>query len=135
MRIITTFAIALLLVVSYGLYQLKYSVETLRQRAVALDRQIVADEDSIDVLQAEWALLTRPQRLQKLSGRFLELTPLQPEQIVLLPDLIARSPAVLPFDNPVLKADYNRKELLNSRRRDVANVQFPALEMRGVTGQ
>ena len=135
MRIVTSLAIALLLAVSYGLYQLKYSVETLRQRAVALDRQIVADEDSIDVLQAEWALLTRPQRLQKLSGRFLELTPLQPEQIVLLPDLIARSPAVLPFDNPVLKAGYNRKELLNSRRRDVANVQFPALEMRGVTGQ
>ena len=135
MRIITSFAIALLLVVSYGLYQLKYSVESLRERATALDRQIVVDEDSIDVLQAEWALLTQPQRLQKLSGRFLDLTPMQPEQIALLPDLIGKSPAALPFDDPVRRARFNRNALHNPGHHEVADVRFPALDTTGENGR
>ncbi len=135
MRILTSFAIALLLVVSYGLYQLKYSVETLRERAVALDRQIAVDEDSIDVLQAEWALLTRPQRLQKLSGRFLDLTPMQPEQIAMLPDLIGKTPAALPFDVPVRRAQFNRNVLLDPGHHKVADVRLPTLDMRGENRQ
>lgn len=135
MRTLISFAIALLLAVSYGLYQLKYSVETLRERAVALDRQIEVDKDSIDVLHAEWALLTRPQRLQKLSSRFLELTPLRPEQIASLPDLVEQSPAALPFDDPWQNASFETEAMHYSGNRNVTVIQLPARQLGGEPGQ
>ena len=72
----------LLIAVSYGLYQLKYRVEALQDRAIALDDQLQKDRQAIQVLNAEWIFLTRPQRLQALSDEFLELKPLKPKQIV-----------------------------------------------------
>ncbi|MDX1580104.1 MAG: hypothetical protein R3360_00630 [Alphaproteobacteria bacterium] len=82
MRLLTLFTLMLLIAVSYGLYQLKYRVEALQERAVALDKQLERDRTAIEVLNAEWVFLTRPQRLQTLSDEFLELKPLKPTQIV-----------------------------------------------------
>ncbi len=46
--------------------------------------------ESIAVLEAEWAYLNQPQRLQQLGTRYLNMAPLTPDRIVRLEDLPLR---------------------------------------------
>ena len=50
-------------------------------------RQIAVETDAIHVLGAEWSYLNRPDRLQVLAERYLDLTPIQPAQISTLQTL------------------------------------------------
>ncbi|MFN3232845.1 MAG: hypothetical protein ACE363_11915 [Alphaproteobacteria bacterium] len=101
MRGITVITLALLVAVSYGLYRLKYTVEDQRDSAAAISAQIAEDQRAIKVLRAEWAYLTRPQRLQDLSGDFLDLAPLDPDQIGELDVIPARPLEPLPEDTRI----------------------------------
>ena len=83
-----TFLVAL--AVSYGFYQLQFEVETRQDRVAKLERQIAEDRETIRILQAEWALLNSPSRLQDLTNRFLELAPIDPTQIRTLEELALR---------------------------------------------
>ena len=90
MRLVSLFTVALLVGVAYGLYQLSFQVEALQDQAAALEKQIEDDKEAIGVLEAEWALLNNPQRLEQLSHRFLDLTPTEPSQIKSIDDLVVR---------------------------------------------
>lgn len=90
MKHISLITFLILLVVSYGFYQLQYEVELRQDRAAALENQIAQDKADIKVLEAEWALLSRPKRLQQLSDRFLELAPIDPSQIRSVDELAMR---------------------------------------------
>lgn len=78
---LTAIAVFLLLVVSFGLYQIKYEVEGQRERASAIAALQEKEIAAIGVLNSEWAYLTRPQRLQTLAERFLPLGKIEPNQI------------------------------------------------------
>lgn len=78
---LTAIAVFLLLVVSFGLYQIKYEVEGQRERLGALSAQQEKETAAIGVLNSEWAYLTRPQRLQTLAERFLPLSKIELSQI------------------------------------------------------
>ncbi|WP_027153795.1 hypothetical protein [Mesorhizobium sp. WSM2561] len=55
--------------------------------------QIRYEEDTIDLLKADWSLLTQPSRLQKLAEIYksqLELEPVSARQIIGLDDLPAK---------------------------------------------
>ena len=78
---LTAFAVFLLLVVSFGLYHIKYEVEGQRERLNALSAQQKKENAAIGVLKPEWAYLTRPQRLQILTERFLPLREIELSQI------------------------------------------------------
>lgn len=59
-----------------------------------LRAQIHTEEDTIDLLKADWSLLTQPSRLQKLTEIYqpqLELEPVGARQIVGLDQLPARA--------------------------------------------
>jgi cell division protein FtsL len=60
--------------------------------------EIQHQRDDIAMLRAEWAHLTRPQRLQALANQYLDLQPLSINQIVSgvdqLPDRAPRSDAI-----------------------------------------
>jgi hypothetical protein len=86
-RSITIVTLLVLVVVSYGLYNLKYEVEDLRDHADGLRARMDEDRRAIKVLQAEWAYLTRPDRLQRLSNRFTELQPTVAKQVGEVADL------------------------------------------------
>ena len=50
-----------------------------------IEREIRFEEDTIDLLKADWSLLTQPSRLQKLAEIYqaeLALQPIEPHQIV-----------------------------------------------------
>jgi hypothetical protein len=74
-------------------YQVKQSAENEVEHISRLKTQIRLENDSIDLLKADWSLLTRPSRLQKLVGIYqqqLELQPVEAHQIVTLDELPSR---------------------------------------------
>ncbi|MGO4833213.1 hypothetical protein AB4144_13120 [Rhizobiaceae sp. 2RAB30] len=74
-------------------YNTKHHAENWLSEVKRLERQIRYEEDTIDLLKADWSLLTQPARLQRLSERYqgeLALQPVEAHQIVGLEDLPAK---------------------------------------------
>lgn len=75
-------------------YKIKREAEEQQTVVHRLQAQINAEEDTIDLLKADWSLLTQPSRLQKLAEIYksqLALEPVDPHQIVKLDDIPIRA--------------------------------------------
>ncbi|MBL8698716.1 MAG: hypothetical protein JNK67_10105 [Alphaproteobacteria bacterium] len=77
--------------VGFGLFHLKHEVQALDEELVRLNRQILAEHQTIHVLKAEWSYFNQPQRLEALAQRHLDLAPMKPQQIGRLADLPRRA--------------------------------------------
>lgn len=74
-------------------YQTKHEAENRLDAVRKIEAQIRFEEDTTDLLKADWSLLTQPSRLQKLSQAYqaeLKLEPVDARQIVGLRDLPVR---------------------------------------------
>jgi hypothetical protein len=74
-------------------YSIKYQTSFQAEQILKMKHEIKAEQDAIAVLRAEWSFLTRPERLQQLSDRYLDLQQLTVGQIVAassIPDKAAR---------------------------------------------
>jgi hypothetical protein len=80
-RALTISALLLTALVAFGLYRLSYAVTQLQDELAEYNRGIYADREAIQVLGAEWSYLTRPEALEELASRNLQLHPLLPDQI------------------------------------------------------
>ncbi|MCY1305800.1 hypothetical protein D9M70_556250 [compost metagenome] len=77
-------------------YTIKHRAENKLEEVRKLDAAIKLEEDTIDLLRADWALLTQPNRLERLVGTFgadLQLAPTPSTQLA------------QPQELPMLKAD------------------------------
>lgn len=77
-------------------YTIKHRAENKLEEVRKLDVAIKLEEDTIDLLRADWALLTQPNRLERLVGAFgadLQLAPTPSTQLA------------QPKELPMLKAD------------------------------
>ena len=80
-------------------YTIKRNAEVQMATVQKLRAQIHTEEDTIDLLKADWSLLTQPARLQKLTDLYqsqLELEPVGARQIVGLDQL---PPKALTIEN------------------------------------
>jgi cell division protein FtsL len=77
------------------IYQVKYEARTLDEQIVSLNKKIESERDGIAVLRAEWSLLNRPERIERLAAKYLKLAPAQPRQLVTLDTVSDRD-----FDRP-----------------------------------
>ena len=77
----TVFWSVLAALVGFGLFHVKYQVQALEDRLAQLNRSIVHEQEQIHVLHAEWTYLDRPERIEELSKKFLDLAPPKPDQI------------------------------------------------------
>lgn len=74
-------------------YKTKHEAERRIAEIERLEKQIDYEKDSIDILKADWSLLTQPSRLQRLVeiyGSELSLAPLDATQIATFDELPAR---------------------------------------------
>lgn len=74
-------------------YKTKREAEEQLASVQKIEAQIRYEEDTIDLLKADWSLLTQPSRLQKLAELYksqLALEPVNARQIVGLDDLPAK---------------------------------------------
>ena len=92
-------------------YSIKHQADNKLEEVRKLDAEIKLEEDTIDLLKADWALLTQPNRLERLVQIFesdLKLVPTESTQLAQpneLPMPVAELPA-LPAekDDKVAKA-------------------------------
>lgn len=59
-------------------YKIKHDAEDRLAEIRKLRISIQNEQDTIDVLKADWSILTQPARLQQLAGRYAKELPLQP---------------------------------------------------------
>lgn len=94
-RILNIIAVAVLIGSAVYAYSVKYETILFGEMIVKTRHEIEAEQDAIERLRAEWAILTRPERLQAVAEHNLGLQRLSLDQIV--------EPADLP--NPPPKVD------------------------------
>jgi cell division protein FtsL len=79
-----------LVALAYVIYQVKYEARALDEEIASLGKEIDTERDSLAVLRAEWSLLNRPERIERLAQKYLKLAPIQPRQLVTLDSVTDR---------------------------------------------
>ena len=69
----TVFWSLLAALVGFGLFHVKYQVQKLEDRLAKINRDIVREQEQIHVLRAEWTYLNRPERIEQLAKKYLDL--------------------------------------------------------------
>ena len=64
------------------LYQVKTGIDERQDRLQQLELRITDTKRDIAVLEAEWAYLSRPERVMTLSGDLLQMTPIGQDRIL-----------------------------------------------------
>ena len=93
-RLVNLLAVAVLVASATYAYSVKYETILFGEQVIKTRHDIQTEQDAIARLHAEWALLTRPERLQTLAEQHTGLKKLQLTQIVQLQDLPDRPPPV-----------------------------------------
>ena len=76
-RIITCMVI---IFAAYGLYMVKWEVRELKLANAKLVQHISEEKRSLNVLDAEWAYVNRPERLRRMVEEHLQMNTLQGQQ-------------------------------------------------------
>lgn len=81
------------------LFQTSYEVQELEEQLASVNRKIVAEQEAIQVLKAEWSYLNDPTRLETLARTHLALRPTDARQFVASIDVVPMrpTPAVAPM--------------------------------------
>lgn len=77
MRIVNLVLVALVIAAATWTYAIKHESEERLAEIRRLERQIALERQTIDLLKADWAHLSHPQRLQLLTERYAEELGLQ----------------------------------------------------------
>ena len=72
--------------VTIALLLISYQVQRLENELERLEREAIAQQEEIHVLNAEWSYLNRPERLARLAERHLQLVPVAPRQMISFTD-------------------------------------------------
>ena len=86
-RILHIVAIGAVIASAAYVYSVKYQAIYASEQVVKTRHAIVKERNAINVLRAEYAHLVRPERLEALADKLLEMQPLALNQIVKAGDL------------------------------------------------
>ncbi len=115
-RLLHVIAIAALIGSAAYVYSVKYQTIYASEEIVKTRHLIAKERDAINLLRAEYAHLTRPDRLQELADAQLDMQPLALNQIVKaddLPDPAAQGR----FDRPQARVARPARRLGDAERR------------------
>src|SRR5262245_2111532 len=84
LRFINICLVLALVALAYVIYEGKYKARALDEDIGSLRKDIETERDAVAVLRAEWSLLNRPERLERLAEKHLKLAPARPQQLVTL---------------------------------------------------
>ncbi len=90
---------------AFVLYNLEHATRGTERQIARSERAIAAERESIKLLNAEWSSLTRPERLQRLAEKHLEIKPIAAMQMVTEAELAERVPAYPPVRIDPTSAD------------------------------
>lgn len=69
------------------LYSVKYRVQAMDEEIAAIRTQIAAERKAIHVLNAEWAYLSRPERVRELAEKHLKMHSMDGKQMLEVADV------------------------------------------------
>lgn len=104
-RYINALLVFLMVLSASAVYDMKYEAELASEAIHKQETKVAQVREDISLLKAEWALLTRPSRMQDLVNRhhdILNLVPMTADHIGTLADVPER-PAALPTDDKSAK--------------------------------
>jgi hypothetical protein len=90
MRLATITMMTAMFLLAYAVYHGGTLARAEEARLKRIERQIAQEQATIKVLKADWALLTKPERLQELAARYLALAPVAAAQFTHLASLPMR---------------------------------------------
>jgi cell division protein FtsL len=93
-RLLHVLAIGALVASAVYVYSVKYQTIWASEQIVKLRHQIERERDAVNILRAEYAHLTRPDRVQALAEKQLDMRPLALTQIVRASELPEPAPKV-----------------------------------------
>lgn len=102
-RLSSLFWMLVVVIASSALYGVKYKVQALKDQLADTHRQIAKQQEALHVIRAEWAYLTRPQRLSELAEKHTALISLQGQQMTTLAG-IPYAPLPEMEDNAIIPA-------------------------------
>ena len=94
LRILNVLAVAALIGSAVYAYSVKYETILYAEQILKTRHLIASEQDGIEKLKAQWAILTRPDRLATLADKGLNLQKLSLDQIVQAKDLPDPPPKV-----------------------------------------
>ena len=103
LRLLNFLLVPAVLASGFALYNLEHSTRSLEREIAATGKDIDGEYEMIGLLNAEWSLLTRPQRLERLARNHLGMGPLMPDQIKRSEQLtgsLPHAPAASPDETP-----------------------------------
>ncbi len=71
-----------LLGAAFVVYSLEFSIKQGERDIALAKKQTLQARETIGLLEAEWSLLSRPERLQRLTYDYLKLKPMEAKQVV-----------------------------------------------------
>src|SRR5207342_1009327 len=99
LRFVNICLVLALVALAYVIYEGKYEARALDEDIGGLRKDIETERDAVAVLRAEWSLLNRPERIERLAQKYLKLAPAKPTQLVTVDTVTDRD-----FDRTRLQA-------------------------------
>ena len=90
LRFVNICLVLALVAFAYVIYEGKYEARALDEDIDGLRKNIETERDAVAELRAEWSLLNRPERIERLAEKHLKLAPARPTQLVTL-DTVSES--------------------------------------------
>ena len=105
MKALYALVIGGILMSAAAIYQNEYRIRDAEREMAHLREQIAEEQAVRELLKAEWAHLTNPQRIEGLVGFHLPgLKPFRPDQMTTRDGILARLPktqATTPIEDPI----------------------------------
>ncbi len=104
-------------------FKVKHDAQGEAAHLARLETRIRLENEAIDILKADWSLLTSPDRLERLAERYkgqLALEPASPRQIVTLDDVPLRQEALPPIDDERVDAPSPDRQTMTGSVRPAA---------------
>lgn len=95
-RLTAILGLAIAAVAALFLFAVKDEVWQMEDELRAVQRDILDQQEAIQVLETEWSYLNQPARIADLAKRHLGLQPVSAKRIVRLDDLPLRAPNAQP---------------------------------------
>ncbi len=80
-RLSITLWVLVIMVAALSLYQVKYEVQRVRADIASVTRVLEQENETLDVIAAEWAYLSRPERIKKLAQKHLAAQTMMVQQV------------------------------------------------------
>lgn len=77
----SAFFLVLVALVGFALFQVKYEVQSMEGKISRTLHMMAEEKESLHILKAEWTYLNEPKRLQSLAEKYLDVVPMEGQQV------------------------------------------------------